>query len=563
MVVQTRRLPLALFLMAAAQAGLTAEDGTLISATPLLLTQGGTAEKPAVYDGKGVVIDLGIDVTGHSWKKDGDIWISDGPLLGRAPLAAGQLAGLFLDELPLRLPRDLAAEKAHPERKEHCYLAPAALKPGQMGYAEDGSLYFRWPTNRTPVSTRLILPPKVGVSAVTIACSNIIVRNITATHAANDGFNIHGKWTGIRLENVRALSNADEGISAHDDVEMAVENAEIAWNGSVSGGVADVDRCVTQYRNCRVHDNLGAGFFLAGKRHEVTDSVIYNQALDFWIRPGIACRRERIEWYKAYVYKQSAGVGQQLEVFFPPGWKPSGPKVPGVLLFHGGGWSGGSLSQFRPFCAYLASRGLVAATANYRMLPTGEGGTQAGGANLRKRVCITDAKSAVRWMKQHAGELGVDPQRLIVGGGSAGGHISVLATTNPGLDDPADPKEYDTSVAAYLLFNPAFTAKDSSDPEVDVLKHLTADFPPALLLFGTKDTWKPGSDAALRRLKELGNTTAEMWLAEGQEHGFYREQPWRNWTLSAVDRFLVDHGFLKGTCTLTPPADGAKLIKAP
>lgn len=296
MVIQTLRLPITLLLMAAAQAGLTAADGAAASTTPLVLRQGGTPGDPAVYDGKGIVIDLGLDVTGHAWKKAGDLWTSDGPLLGRAPLKAGQVSGLFLDELPLSLPRDLEAERLHPERKERCYVAPAALKPGQMGYAEDGSLYFRWPTNRTPVSTRLILPPKEGVSAVTIACANIIVRNITAKHAANDGFNIHGKWTGIRLQNVRALSNADEGISAHDDVEMAVEHAEIAWNGSASGGVADVDRCVTTYSHCTVHDNFAAGFFLAGKEHVVTDTVIFNQSVDISVHEGTRCHRERVEW---------------------------------------------------------------------------------------------------------------------------------------------------------------------------------------------------------------------------------------------------------------------------
>ena len=270
-----------------------------------------------------------------------------------------------------------------------------------------------------------------------------------------------------------------------------------------------------------------------------------------------------IEPGKKFVYKQSAGVPQELEVYYPADWKPSGPKGPGVLFFHGGGWSGGDLSQFRTACSYLASRGLVAATANYRMLPKGEALKQPAGENLRKRICVTDAKSAIRWMKQHAGELGLDPQRLIVGGGSAGGHISVLASINPGLDDPADPKGFDTSVAAYLLFNPAFSAMDSSDPEVDVLHHLTAAFPPAILFFGTKDPWKTGSEAALRKLKSLGNSTSEMWIAESQNHGFYREQPWRDLTLSAADRFLVAHGFLKGECTLAQPSDATKLIKVP
>src|SRR5437763_853464 len=60
----------------------------------------------------------------------------------------------------------------------------------------------------------------------------------------------------------------------------------------------------------------------------------------------------------------------------------------GVILFHGGGWSGGNLEQFRHACKYLASRGLVAATANYRMLRKDEPGKLPPGES-KKRVCIT------------------------------------------------------------------------------------------------------------------------------------------------------------------------------
>ena len=60
---------------------------------------------------------------------------------------------------------------------------------------------------------------------------------------------------------------------------------------------------------------------------------------------------------------------------------------------------------------------------------------------LQKRYCISDAKSAIRWFKQHANELGIDPKRIIAGGGSSGGHVCLLATTNPGLNDPNDPKK--------------------------------------------------------------------------------------------------------------------------
>lgn len=269
-----------------------------ISKTPLVLKQGGTPDKPVVYDGEGVIIDLGIDVTDQAWKKEGDVWTSSGRLLDREPLEAGNFPGLFLDELPLVIPRDRAAEKQNPGKIGHYYLAPSALAPGQMGYGDDGSVYFRWPSDKPVGSRRVILPPKPGISCVTIACSHIIVRNITARHASNDGFNIHNQWVGIRIENVRALSNSDEGISAHDDTQVDVADSEIAWNGSVAGGVADVNRCTTSYRNCRVHDNVGAAFHFTGKSHKVTDTLIYNQARDFNIGKDTEVVREGIEWRK-------------------------------------------------------------------------------------------------------------------------------------------------------------------------------------------------------------------------------------------------------------------------
>ena len=126
---------------------------------------------------------------------------------------------------------------------------------------------------------------------------------------------------------------------------------------------------------------------------------------------------------EVYTYKKQGGVAHEIEIHFPKDHDRSKP-VPGIIMFHGGGWSKGDRISFRYLCHYFASRGLVAATANYRL---GKG----------KRLCITDAKSAIRWYKQNAAKLGLDPKRIISGGGSAGGHIALLATTNPGLNDPS------------------------------------------------------------------------------------------------------------------------------
>jgi len=258
------------------------------------------------------------------------------------------------------------------------------------------------------------------------------------------------------------------------------------------------------------------------------------------------------------VYKHSAGKPREMEFYFPPGHDPSKTKVPGLLLFHGGGWTGGSLSQFRRACAYFASRGIVSATAEYRSLTKEEAKALPSG-ETRKRACVTDAKSAIRWFRQHAAELGVDPEKLITGGGSAGGHISALATLNPGLNDPADPVGIGTGVIAYLWFNPAFSPDDAGDPEIDVLRFVNEDLPPAIAFFGSDDPWKKGWDSALAKWREVGCTSIQLRLAEGEKHGFFNRAPWQDVTLIAADRFLTGLGLLQGEPTLANPATGEAL----
>ena len=100
---------------------------------PLILSQGGTAANPVVFDGKGMIIDLGIDITAHDWIKDGDVWTSHGPLKGHPPVDDEQRAGLFIDEVPLRITRDRVAEKKSGVAKKLIFVAPKSLLPDQVG----------------------------------------------------------------------------------------------------------------------------------------------------------------------------------------------------------------------------------------------------------------------------------------------------------------------------------------------------------------------------------------------------------------------------------------------
>ena len=294
--------------------------------------------------------------------------------------------------------------------------------------------------------------------------------------------------------------------------------------------------------------------------------VVLIAVLDIWAAdPAPApVKKDVVPADKMFVYKHSGGKPREIQVFFPPNHDPAKAKVPGVILFHGGGWAPGTgVDYFRDACQYFASRGLVAASATYQTLPKEGNGNLAYGAI--KVPCTVDAKSAIRWMKQHAEELGIDPKKLIVGGGSAGGHIAVLATTNPGLNDPDDPKDIDTSVVAYMLFNPAFSKRDSETPDVDAMRYLKADFAPAIVFFGTQDGWYIHDYSLLHnRFKELKiENRIQLWIAVGQTHGFFcgDNNPWLEVCLVEADRFLASLGLLQGEPTAKPLADPEKRLR--
>jgi len=114
---------------------------------------------------------------------------------------------------------------------------------------------------------------------------------------------------------------------------------------------------------------------------------------------------------KTVAYKTIDEITLNLHIFNPAAHEPT-DKRPGIVFFFGGGSNNGSPSQFYPHCQYLASRGLVAMSAEYRV--KSRNGTT-------PRECVKDANSAIRWIRQHAQELGIDPHRVVAGCGSAGG----------------------------------------------------------------------------------------------------------------------------------------------
>lgn len=263
---------------------------------------------------------------------------------------------------------------------------------------------------------------------------------------------------------------------------------------------------------------------------------------------------------RQYVYKKTPKGDLAMTVHFPPGWKAAEAR-PAVVFFFGGGWTGGTINQFADQAAYLASRGMVAARADYRVKSR---------QGVTPDACVEDAKSAVRWLRQKAGELGIDPNRIVGAGGSAGGHIAACAAMTPGLDAKGEDASVSSKPNALVLFNPVLDlqnlgqhAAGLGDDTVKAISpnlHVAKDTPAAVLFYGTKDKFLAHGQAMLAKSKEAGNRV-ELWTADGQPHTFFNRPPWKQLTLIKADEFLVSLGYLKGKPTVEAPAGTTVTLK--
>jgi hypothetical protein len=197
---------------------------------------------------------------------------------------------------------------------------------------------------------------------------------------------------------------------------------------------------------------------------------------------------------------------------------------------------------------------MVAARADYRV-------KSRDGVTPDK--CVEDARSAVRWMRNNARRLGIDPEKLIASGGSAGGHLAACTMIADGVEADGDDLAISTIPQAMVLFNPVLSFENERmitrlgdekhlARKISPTAHLTKDSPPALILFGTSDRLKVLGDEYWKKAEKIG-VRADKFLAEGQPHGFFNRSPWRERTLIAADKFLASLGFLKGEPTITVP----------
>jgi acetyl esterase/lipase len=122
-------------------------------------------------------------------------------------------------------------------------------------------------------------------------------------------------------------------------------------------------------------------------------------------QPGRKRIRQSLAGAKVEIYKTVGDVQLKMYLYLPREHQPR-DRMSAVVFFFGGGWKAGTPSQFSQHCRYLASRGMVAMTADYRVESRHQ---------VKAHQCVADAKSAIRWVRKNAKRLGVDPQKIVAG----------------------------------------------------------------------------------------------------------------------------------------------------
>lgn len=145
-----------------------------------------------------------------------------------------------------------------------------ALGPEEW-FWQAGRLFFKPAEGKKPADYDLEMSVRIA-GIMTNGAGQITVRNLTAMHFYNDGFNIHNGSAPMWFENIKGLWNGDEGFSAHENCECYIRNAEFSNN--YSHGIADVGISRTQYQNVIVRDNRSKGIYFIGATHSVTDAEV-------------------------------------------------------------------------------------------------------------------------------------------------------------------------------------------------------------------------------------------------------------------------------------------------
>ncbi|WP_461533736.1 alpha/beta hydrolase [Sinomicrobium sp.] len=247
------------------------------------------------------------------------------------------------------------------------------------------------------------------------------------------------------------------------------------------------------------------------------------------------------------VYKTLDTVSLSLEFYYPQNLVEN-KKYPVMVFFFGGGWAKGNTQQFKPHAAYFAQRGIIGVLADYRVKSRHK---------TTPFESLKDAKSVIRFLRSNADKYHIDADKIIVAGGSAGGHLAAATATIAKYNDPKDDLNISPKPNALVLFNPVidngpggygYNRIGEEYLHFSPLHNLRKGAPPTVIFLGTEDHLIPVETAQYyKKVMEKIGSRCDLYLYEGQKHGFfnYKREKYYRQTVAKTDEFLVSLGFLQ------------------
>jgi acetyl esterase len=249
---------------------------------------------------------------------------------------------------------------------------------------------------------------------------------------------------------------------------------------------------------------------------------------------------------KHILYKKVDTSSLYMDIIYPKTFKTN-VSSPAVLFFYGGGWYSGSIKQFEPQAKYFAERGMITIMVDYRV------------ATRHKTTpfeSLKDAKSAMRYVRSHAKELGINPDSIVAGGGSAGGHLAAATALIKGYNEASDNLSISCIPNALMLYNPVidngpggygFERIGNKYKDFSPLHNIEKGAPPTIIMIGNKDNLIPVEAVEYYKMAmtKVGGR-CELNLFEGQGHGFFNKPEYLAKTMLLADQFLKSLGYIKG-----------------
>ncbi|NLX99012.1 MAG: DUF1565 domain-containing protein [Rhodopirellula sp.] len=242
-----------------------APTGTPYREVASFYNKSGEAGRPITLDGHGAVLSGAEPLDPARWEQ------VTGGLYRGAPPVSGDAAVIgrwffLIDGRVQRMGRSLKGPHS-------AWKAADALAPGQWTWNEkEGMFYLRTPGDRPLGECGIRAPIRSNGVALSGSCEHLVIRNLTATHVYNDGFNIHGYSRDILFENVLAVECGDDGISAHDDCTIEVRGMVSTGN---STGACHAGKSRTTSERMVIAGNHGYDYFVLNTgAHVLRDSRI-------------------------------------------------------------------------------------------------------------------------------------------------------------------------------------------------------------------------------------------------------------------------------------------------